>query len=111
MSRSIWMRSLISFSLLALSSWASLAHAINYDDPNLSDRRDVVARAALNCNSFRGAREQFDACLVSQGVTDLSEKSEAASIAKAVPPQSGPSLSDSNGRQRPLPFFGTKSTK
>lgn len=81
----LYKRSLVIGLMLLLSIAGSSAWAINYDDPNLSDRRDVVARAALNCNSFRSMREQFDACLVSQGVTDMTEKTEAASIAKAVP--------------------------
>ena len=78
----------------------TVAHGVNYMDPNLSDRKDAIARAALTCSSFLRLSEEFKRCLNSNGVTEKSEQTDA--IDQAASMASGTTLNlQNNGRAEP----------
>ena len=97
LARSIAVKVAVAFGVVLSST---VAHAVNYMDPNLSDRKDAIARAALTCNSFLRLSEEFKRCLNSNGVTDKSEQTDA--IEQAASMASGTTLNmQNNGRAEP----------
>ena len=95
--RSLAVKFAVAFGVVLSST---VTHAVNYMDPNLSDRKDAIARAALTCSSFLRLSGEFKRCLNSNGVTEKSEQTDA--VEQAASMASGTTLNmQNNGPQEP----------
>ncbi len=61
------------------------AFAVNYEDPNLSERKDKIATASFVCIGFLRLNDAFKTCLISNGVTDSTEQKDALDMATSMP--------------------------